>query len=356
MARDESTTYLLGAGASREGGVPLAAEILPVGHRLLRDLERSKGRAPGTYLERLGPGHADSFRSVFEFIARFLDRSTPDEVAPDELPTIDTLWALVELAYEQHASFGPGGQWGDPRAVREALMDLMFHVLVGCRLNGDGEVTYGALPNPYERFVDQLRPTDGVIALNYDTLLDSALEAAERPIDYGTEVMRRDRRDDRGPCTPLLKLHGSFNWLYCPTCQRLEYFGPRNVAHLPLEGEERAACPVDESRREHLILPPSLLKSYENLHLQRIWGAAAQLLQTCTRLVVAGYAMGDADIYVRYLVKQATSINPGLRSIVVINHSREALASYRALFGSRRLEALEQSFGDYLDGCGATGR
>jgi hypothetical protein len=55
----EFTLYVLGVGASHEGGVPLSAQILPIGHRLLEALKARRDGAPGgdDYLARLDAEH-----------------------------------------------------------------------------------------------------------------------------------------------------------------------------------------------------------------------------------------------------------------------------------------------------------
>ncbi|HMJ04883.1 MAG TPA: hypothetical protein VK474_01375 [Chthoniobacterales bacterium] len=68
------------------------------------------------------------------------------------------------------------------------------------------------------------------ITTNYDILADNALGAlqptAQVSLDYGLEFSNffdadSDWKRPRNPRVYLHKLHGSLNWLYCPTCNEL---------------------------------------------------------------------------------------------------------------------------------------
>jgi NAD-dependent SIR2 family protein deacetylase len=358
--RPVRTVYVLGAGASAEGGVPLSSQILPVGLELLGAL-RERGGAPagdrgGPYLEGLVERHREAFAEVYAFIACCMQGAAgPEELDAGAMPTVDELWALLELARGHHARFGGAPKGADVGRVRRALMMLLYHVLVGCRVSAEEpalRVRFGPGPNPYEAFVRMLGPGDAVIALNYDTLLEAALRAVGRSVDYGVATDRRERPG--AEAVLLIKPHGSFNWLYCPTCGTLNDFGCRDVAHVAIElGDEQCPCPDDGTPREYIIVPPSLVKSYTNPHLSQLWSAAAMVLRACERVVFCGVSMADSDIYVKYLMKQATSLNPRLREapgrLVVVNRSNDDVLPYARIFGRRAVHSVVAPFSNYVE-------
>ncbi|HEU4409787.1 MAG TPA: SIR2 family protein [Polyangiaceae bacterium] len=357
-ARPVRTVYVLGAGSSAEGGVPLSSQILPVGLELRRALRERGGREDGRhpYLARLGEAHREAFDRVYEFIAGCVQGlEGPDALDPAGLPTVDELWALLELAREHRARFGCAAGAADVGRVRRALMVLLYHVLVGCRVEGaEGpalRVRFGPGPNPYGGFVRLLGPDDAVIALNYDTLLEGALREVGRSADYGIAT---DRREEAVEPALLVKPHGSFNWLYCPTCGALNDFGCRDVARVAIElDDEQCACPADGTPREYVIVPPSLVKNYSNPHLSQLWAVAAMLLRSCERVVFCGVSMADSDIYFKYLIKQATSLNPRLREgrgrLVVVNRTRDDVLPYVRLFGPRAVKSVIVPFSEYVE-------
>ncbi|MCD6494328.1 MAG: hypothetical protein J7K36_11175 [Archaeoglobaceae archaeon] len=54
-------------------------------------------------------------------------------------------------------------------------------------------------------------------------------------LDYGIEFINFNRandwkRSDKNKSALLLKIHGSLNWLYCPTCNQMEPIPKRKGA------------------------------------------------------------------------------------------------------------------------------
>jgi hypothetical protein len=52
----EKTVYILGAGASRDGGIPLTKEILRVGYQLISDLSKRLYEKSAEYTRRKESG------------------------------------------------------------------------------------------------------------------------------------------------------------------------------------------------------------------------------------------------------------------------------------------------------------
>lgn len=335
-----STVYILGAGASHEGGVALGRHILAAAYSLWQQEDA------------FDPAERERVAALFAFIADVYHGGQLDLSA---LPDLDGLWGIVEIGARERARFGRyGGRW-NPSAVRDALTSIMVHILVGCRVeyDADGQPFYTLKPlvNPYRDFVPCLEPGDTIIALNYDTLLDRALHEAGIPTDLGSDF-RREPNNKTEPPLRLLKIHGSFNWLFCPTCDNIWEFAMDDVAGYALRADaQHVACPIDGTPRETIIIPPSLVKTYSNRHLDNIWAAAAETIRTAEQIVAIGYALADADIQVRYMLVQAASLNPNLSlpgHIEVVNISQRVLDGYRAYFGPVAVNARQMRFNEWL--------
>lgn len=88
------------------------------------------------------------------------------------------------------------------------------------------------------------------VTTNYDILTDNALAALnpQNPydgIDYGIEFdhVRSNAITNRSAIPKLFKLHGSLNWLYCPTCASITLTpGEKGIIRL-VENFSQAACP-----------------------------------------------------------------------------------------------------------------
>jgi hypothetical protein len=183
-----------------------------------------------------------------------------------------------------------------------------YHGTLVKRLKGEGRLTSTAF-----------------ISLNYDILIDNALTELhpDFDLDYGVEFTNYTRglnwrlpRQERSVF--LYKLHGSLNWLYCPTCVSLTItpWEQRRAAQLV---EEPVACLECGMPTAPIITPPTYLKGVQNFFLHQIMRKAEAMLRQVRRIIFCGYSFPDADLLVRYLWKRV-ELNLGSRpEIYVIN-------------------------------------
>lgn len=376
------TIYVIGAGASRDGGIPLTSEILRVGYELieeywrrfnekLSELSEMKKKGHKTmlvsadtlnFLDYLHESQALNFNTVYSFLKSVLGWNGE----PEYLPKIEELWGILEIASERNANFGYGGQTS--LEIKNTLLQLMYYVLWGCRVYDKPawhvDYTFGS--NPYENFVKKLPKERTIISLNYDIQLDMAIRKAKLPIDYGSNFIPfhpKDivlRNNKASKTVLLLKPHGSFNWLYCPTCNRIEDFGLFHMSQIPGEQipysktDADLPCKYDQTLRKAVIVPPSLIKEYSNPHLENIWQRMAEELKNAKRIVFIGYSLSGADISVKYFLKQSLSVNyyemydRDAFSIIVVNTSKEAIKEYARWFGKDKIEVINDKFSKYV--------
>lgn len=103
----------------------------------------------------------------------------------------------------------------------------------------------------------------GTISLNYDTILDEAYKLNDFVPHYCLSSESWDG-------TPLLKLHGSFDW----------------VKGVSIDGRRRA---VD-------IIPIGINKNYLSPPYNFIWAKAYELLKTCDVLRIIGCSLSQTDL------------------------------------------------------------
>jgi hypothetical protein len=153
-----------------------------------------------------------------------LDGADPNKA---NFPTFEEVLGIIEIALQRGERFrGFGVAANDPRLqqIREHLVFLICDILAR------------ALQRPAEHhkaLVDFLRRSGNLcktafVSFNYDILIDNALADEWRAcdLDYGVEFTNFEAEDDWRRPRPtrsvgLFKLHGSLNWLYCPTCTAL---------------------------------------------------------------------------------------------------------------------------------------
>lgn len=183
-------------------------------------------------------------------------------------------------------------------------------------------------------------------------------------IDYGVEFTNFDApaevdkewnwsRPDLS-ATKLYKLHGSLNWLYCPTCNSLTLTPGMKGAVLSAD-DRRADCAVCSLRRTPIIVPPTFYKDMSRVFLSTVWNKAESALRKVNHLILCGYSFPDADMHIKYLLKRIqTNRNvQELRITVISDHSNKTDAQrneeklrYRRFLGCA-VDYTTSSFEDF---------
>lgn len=204
---------------------------------------------------------------------------------------------------------------------------------------------------------------------NWDTTLDFALRAKRRlPLaDYCTyttpwERYYTTRSSDAGrpvrdvpsvwkrplalPAVKVLKLHGSTNWLWCPTCSRLFVSPIHNIGlrgTVPGGDKERFYCPeckrisADKERApllREVLVTPTMTKRLDMVHLKMIWYNALVELAEAERVVFVGYTAPPADFELRYLIAKAFALRSKRPDTYVVSRSLKSARALKANFES----------------------
>jgi len=182
---------------------------------------------------------------------------------------------------------------------------------------------------------EQIEDPFSIITLNWDTLLDLSLYSLCKQKSTESEKLMPDLcfynydKDSDSPPSPklkaegyfnikLLKLHGSINWLTCSNCNRIITSYKNNIAfncmHAVDEKGNKTAlleencdfCEPNGLKHElsSLIITPTFLKDFSNVHLSNVWFNAGIEISEATKIVFVGYSLPDADFYLRYLLKK----------------------------------------------------
>jgi hypothetical protein len=209
------TVFILGAGFSRDAGMPLQREILSSVRSL--DLLVPPRDVQAKYIE--------AYALVQEFMNHFFELVSE--------PTLEDVFTFLDdsIARRQHCL---GFKWKDLAEVHSSLVQL----IAVCFLDRQARI-----PAPerasYERvaagMLGQLCdcPRSVVLSLNWDCVAERSLSAvvdsgrgiAVRCCPAATPLDKADEREawslDNGPGLSVLKLHGSIDWFLCPECGRL---------------------------------------------------------------------------------------------------------------------------------------
>lgn len=284
------TTYVLGAGASRQAGYPFALEL---GNALREWVCRSRGAN-------------DDYRVYIDQVLELYGHLRFEEILTD----------LVECELGSRAATiqrPVRGRllWALRESVREFFNDLR------------------AQPAEYyERLAHEcIRPDDVIITFNYDLALERALKRAdlwEIGDGYGFSL----NHEIPSSKTRILKLHGSTNWWALLFGGSTGFFqadsgaalGVRPVVFFKSEFEFLGYPPgiidyhcrgLDRGAGHTAIIMPVLRKRfYEQTSFGRewepfwqdLWNQASFALQFSDEIVVIGYSMSPADQKARDLL------------------------------------------------------
>ena len=306
MAAVEDVIFL-GAGASASEGAPVQKDLFLEFFRT--DRTRRSHPAGIGRLERF-------FRDFFGIDVR-------DASSDTMFPSFEETLGILEIAMDRGENFrGYSVASGTPdvQTIREDLIFLIALVLNRTLRNPRGH--HRELVNRLDSEGRMLHTA--FISLNYDILIDNALTELhpDIDIDYGVEFTNYHRERDwqvprKERSVFLLKIHGSLNWLYCPTCISLTLTPhEREMTRLV---EHTVPCEQCGMSMTPIITPPTYLKGLKNYFLHQIMHTSSEVLRNARRIIFCGYSFPDADLLVRYMLKRLELNYDSRPDILVLN-------------------------------------
>lgn len=314
-----STTIFLGAGASASEGAPVQSNLFREYFKYLRDhdfeIYQNMNREIASYFSLMFRIDVDN-----------------DDLNNTKFPTFEEALGIIDLGISRGESFkhfdldNIAANGNRLRQIRVYLILLMAKILKE-KLYVEN-VHHTNLVNNLNRL--ELLEHTNFISTNYDILIDNALTNLNpRNIDYGVFFTNyyRERnwpRPNRN-ATKLYKVHGSLNWLYCPSCNTLTYTPYEKGIVRLVDDFSSCSCPTCESVIIPIIVPPTYFKDMSNIFLNEIWCKSEQLLRRTDHLIICGYSFPDADIHIKYLLKRIqTNKEFRIRFTVINKHDRKS--------------------------------
>jgi NAD-dependent SIR2 family protein deacetylase len=251
------------------------------------------------------------------FFPDFFGINTDDlnEVRIKPFPTFEEVLGVIEIANSQGEGFREWGAAGILDAQRKPRIQHLHDVLVFL-IAETLDVTLQKPAINHPKLIKNLEDAKTLqdycfISLNYDILIDNALLGSQKSmgldLDNGIEFLNFGlnwQKPRPAHSVRLLKLHGSLNWLYCPTCRGIAITPKeKGVCRLKWQPNE-CLCEVCQSVTVPIIIPPTFFKTLSNYFIRQIWYLAEQELMQCDRIVFCGYSFPEADVHIRYLLKR----------------------------------------------------
>lgn len=275
--------YVLGAGASRFAGFPLASDLWSF-------IQESKlGDSFGNELRR----------GVVPEIARALDAYPPKK---RDQPDLEVLFTLLDLTTTAPYLFPLlPSNWATLKL--EVIGTIVNSFLAR---HFDLKKSLGDIEKVLRSWADKVSSGDVIISFNWDLMQEIALWRAEK-FHYSDGYGFEDRPEKEGltlgpPPRPgssqvrLYKLHGSVNWVQEdgdeePSILRLADFFDGGRSNTYDEWQKEGSA--NAGRR--LIIPSYLKTLRSEAFLIRIWNQAARSLRRATDVIVIGYSLPMAD-------------------------------------------------------------
>ena len=300
LPTNANKVIILGAGASAADGAPLQAG-------LFRKYAEIIQRNAGNFMHAASEGELRTFFSLMWGA----DIDDPN-LTSQYFPTFEEALGLLEIAIARGEFFKAfGGLQADAtraHEMRSHLSNLIAVVL-------DDALQHA--PQTHTNLISHLQALGwmnkvSLLSFNYDLLIDNSVRnALNVEPDYAVSFRSVQNAMAQGNNQPsLLKIHGSLNWLYCPTCNQMDcYAGQKIVAEIAYN-PARMTCDVCQEPRVPIVVPPTFFKVMSNYYLQQIWKKAEETLREAHHLIFCGYSFPDADIHFKYLLKRAEINQP----------------------------------------------
>lgn len=321
------TAVFLGAGASAAEGAPIQSDLFK---RYFKSLRRRSARV------RLGKSERAIKYQLYDFFKKMFDINV---LAPNldnvTFPTFEEVLGVLDLAELREEAFRKfevqdTGWYGNRIRVVRQLLVLAMAKTIHDSLKRSKHFHRDLVRNLKNK---NLLQDTIFISTNYDILIDNALSSLSprnpvANIDYGVEFLSVAGDDWVGhnpQAVRLYKLHGSLNWLYCPTCNGLTLTPyVKGVVSLITDMPELggALCRGCAAIMTPIIVPPTFYKDMSRVFLGVIWNKAENVLREVEHIIFCGYSFPDADMHIKYLLKrvQTNRHDPKTLKFTVINH------------------------------------
>ena len=338
--------YVIGAGFSAGLGYPLIGDLLlRLWRRLEEPLQEKLRRVIEFHHPGFRPERFTSFPNVEELLSEMM--------VNDEL-------------FKASRQYEGGFTEEDLRTLQRDLLLAVtewFHEL--------GQKVTPADPQNHPwlaAFRDKVRDENAaLISFNWDLILDELLfgsSLSSENYGFSDSVTRRP---------VLLKPHGSLNWFednqgrFLRDDKKIRLF----PLSLPLKTKDRVyafrefRAPKSKHDRLYtpLIIPPVLLKRFENRVFEMLWKKCVSALSTAKTVVFLGYSMPPADLHAQFIIrcgfdnqiqgeltKRGRTKPTGPSKVIIVNPDGSAARRIASVVGPHsNSEWISKPAADWLD-------
>jgi NAD-dependent SIR2 family protein deacetylase len=311
------TAIFLGAGASAAEGAPLQFNLFKDYFKLLK----SRGNHLTQEHER---ELATFFQLMFDIDVDYGDIDNTVFPTFEEALGVLDLADLKNEAFKDFSNINFTSNSGKIKFLRLYLVFLMADII-----NESLRISKNLHRTLINKLVDLGQIDNTVfVTTNYDILCDNALlDLDQKKVDYGVDFVNYKEGSFLRPdfdSIKFFKLHGSLNWLYCPTCNNLRITPNSKGVYNLIVDPSQSFCKTCKTVYSPIIVPPTFYKDLSKVFLNQVWNKTEIELLDTEHLIFCGYSFPDADIHIKYLIKRIQKNRPercGLKITVINNHA-----------------------------------
>jgi hypothetical protein len=335
----DRNVYILGAGFSRDAGIPMIAQFMFVMRDSIPWLKAQSRNDEAAAVERVFDFrrqaasaaervnlNAENVEELFSLASATNDPQLSKDVTVAIAATIDFAAATRDPRNLKSVRIAQGVQIDEQWTIHNS--QNTFNLPNGHMARNYTVPAYDAyhlLMAGYPEEWSEER-SDAIITFNYDLLPEASLSRLRIPFNYGipqTSTYKHESAemlslDDSDRVLKVLKLHGSVNWALEPSPnQRVFVYGNHDA--------------LREAGDTPLLLPPTWRKDITG-SLSSVWDAAVLALRSATRVAIIGYSIPVTDQHFKYLLAAGLQNNISLRSILFVNPDRDREGMNRRVF------------------------
>jgi hypothetical protein len=348
MARDH--VYIVGAGFSHYAGLPLQADFT-------KALLEPRDDEEYTLLP------------LIEHLSRFVSAAFghSKSAAFTFWPNLEDVFTNIDMAANTGHHLGPDYAPSKLRTTRRVLLARMMCMLQE-RLS-KAEARKGPEWAQLNKLFKELDiENSAFISMNWDTVIEQRLSQVRglNSIDYRcgaiagafpakSKIIVKCRLPAKPEKMPLVKMHGSVNWLYCDSCRQLYWFRAEDALSVAMqlitvkEGTElglddisacaKWCCPTCRTvPLTTRIATFSFLKALDFPMFEKSWLSAESLLRRAEKWIFIGYSLPAADFVFKHLLKRVQLSRPEPPKFVVITGgpqeaTKNTYRNYQGFFG-----------------------
>ncbi|HEY4062809.1 MAG TPA: SIR2 family protein [Puia sp.] len=292
------SAIFLGAGASASEGAPIQTQLFRDYFKLIK--------------ARVNIHSPEHERELATFFSLMFDIDVDnDNLDTAIFPTFEEALGILDLAdlkneaFKDFTNINFATNSGRIKFLRLYLVFLMADIINEGLLKGKG--IHKTLINKLDDL--NLIEETFFVTTNYDILCDNALLDLfpEKKVEYGVDFVNYKEGTFVRPdlnSIKLFKLHGSLNWLYCPTCNNLRITPYEKGVYQIMVDPAQSYCINCHTIYSPIIVPPTFYKDLSKVFLNEVWNKAENELLEARHIIFCGYSFPDADIHIKYLMKR----------------------------------------------------